>query len=457
MSERFSSSGEIFSWLSGFINLEKGLLPISRSYRPDRIGVLAALAGNPEHCAPVIHIAGSKGKGSVTAMAASILEAGGFRAARNMSPHVSDFRERVSLGNSFFDEEVYCTAGDEMRRVIEEKLPLANTPLFDKDHSSGYPPTFFELITLFYFLCAKAGNCNAMAVETGLGGRLDCTNIVDPLVSVITLIELEHTAVLGNTICQIAGEKAGIIKPGKPVVLSRQCDEALKVFHKTASDKNSALLYFPEIANIDNMKLHQGGTDFSLSFCKNSIPGMRPMEISIPIPGKVQAENAGLAVAAVKTAFPDIAEDAIRKGLENVKIPARFEKIADNPPFILDGAHTPQSVSMCCETFCSLYGNGGILLFGCGADKNIAEMAKQLLPRFSQIVITTPGNFKISNTDEIFRIFSIGGDGYETGKTSLVKNTADALGQVLTMSRKNGLPVLCTGSFYLAAEVRALF
>ena len=400
-------------------------------------------------------MAGSKGKGSVTSMVASILEAQGLKAARYMSPHVSDFRERVSLGNSFFDEDVYCVAGDELRDLVENRLPVAKIALFDPATEEGEAPTYFELLTLFYFLCARAGNCDVMVVETGMGGRLDCTNVVMPLVSAITLIELEHTEWLGNTIAAIAGEKAGIIKTGRPVVLARQKAEALEVFQKRAAERNSPLFYFPEIASVENIGLHPRGTDFSLVFNGRGV-AQKPqsLELSIPIPGIVQAENAGIAVSAVKTAFPDIGDDKIRQGLERAKTPARFEKIAEDPPFVLDGAHTPESVSLCVETFCSLYGEGGLLLFSCAADKNVVAMAELLLPRFSQVIVTTPGNVRSSNPDEIFRAFSSGCAGLGASKTTFVRDTAAATRQTLELSRGKGIPVLCTGSFYLAAEVR---
>jgi len=296
-------------------------------------------------------------------------------------------------------------------------------------------------LTLYFFLCARTSGCDVMVVETGMGGRLDCTNIINPLVSVITLIELEHTAILGPTIAAVAGEKAGIIKPGKPLVLARQNGEALGVFKKQAAAKNSPLSYFPEIAVIEDLHIHQGGTDFSLSLRKEL-----PLTLSIPIPGAVQAENAGLAVVALKTAFPDIGENAIRRGLANIKIPARFEKIADEPPLIIDGAHTPESVLLCAETFCALYGEGGILLFGCAADKNAAAMAEILLPRFSQIIITTPGTFKTSSPEKVYAIFS-------SAKTLFLKDTREAAQKALEWGKKSDLPVLCTGSFYLVSEI----
>jgi dihydrofolate synthase/folylpolyglutamate synthase len=458
----FASSQDFFSWLSGFINLESGLPP-SKSWRLDRIEAMAALVGNPQFCAPSIHIAGSKGKGSAAGMIASILEAGGMKAARYMSPHVSDFRERVSLGNSFFDEEVYCAAADELRDLVERGLVQAHISLFDPESDEGEEPTFFDLLTLFFFLCARTGRCDAMVVETGLGGRLDCTNIVNPEVSVITFIELEHTAVLGNTIPAIAGEKAGIIKSGKPVILARQKPEALDVFRRQAKAKNSPLYYLPEFAEIAAVKVHEGGTDFSLVFCgedgKNAPHfSLLPRELSVPIPGAVQAENAAIAAAAAKAAFPGIAPVAIRRGLAQVKIPARFEKFyaadggtADGspnpPPVIIDGAHTPESASLCAETFCSLYGNGGILLFGCAADKNAAAMAEIVQPRFSRIIVTAPGSFKISNPEKTYGAFS-------SDKTIFIKDTGEAVRYALAANREHRLPLLCMGSFYLASELR---
>jgi dihydrofolate synthase/folylpolyglutamate synthase len=438
----------VFAWLSRFINLERGQTP--KSFRLDRMELLAELAGHPERCAPLIHIAGSKGKGSVTGMIAAMLAAGGRRPARYMSPHVSDFRERISLGNGFFDEAVYCGAGDELRELAERRLPGVNCGLFDPAAVDGEEPSFFELLTLYFFLCARRAGCDALVVETGMGGRLDCTNVADPLVSVITLIELEHTGFLGATIPAIAGEKAGIIKPGKALVLAKQRPEALEVFARIAGEKHSPLVYFPEIAELSHVEIHTGGTDFTLTFTG---PGLfsGPLALSIPVPGAIQAENAGLAVTALKTAFPHTGEDAVRRGLQSFSIPARFETLVRDPPLIIDGAHTPESAALCAETFCALYGEGGVLVFGCAADKNAAAMAAALLPRFSRIIITTPGAFKASDPAKVYEAFSAGPAA--PGTVTLIRETAEALRQALAAK----LPVLAAGSFYLASEIRAMF
>jgi dihydrofolate synthase/folylpolyglutamate synthase len=463
MKDQFFSSGDVFSWLSRFINLERGQTP--KSFKLERMETLAALAGHPEGCAPAIHIAGSKGKGSVTGMISAILEARGLRTARYMSPHVKEYRERITGGAEFFDEPVYIEAGHELRDITETLLDRAETEfrIFHPGHAEGEGPTFFELLTLYFFLCARKARCDVMVIETGMGGRLDPTNVVDPLVSVITPIELEHTEYLGNTIAAIAGEKAGIIKPGKPLVLAEQNGEALAVFREAAAAKKAPLVYFPEAAEIQGLSIRREGTAFSLGFKK---PGLfpAPLKLSLPIPGEIQAKNAGLAALAIKTAFPAAGEAAVRGGLENFRLPARFERVLDDPPLIIDGAHTPKSIELTVQTFVSLYGEGGILIFGCVAGKNAEDMARRLLPHFSRIIITTPGTFKASDPDALYRIFvrEAPGPGRPDapagpgGDPALVciKDTGEALQYALDAGRNQGLPVLGTGSFYLAAEIR---
>jgi len=462
----FTLSEDVFNWLSGFINLERGQKP--KSFRIERMEVLAELVGHPERCAPSIHIAGSKGKGSVTSMLSAMLTEAGFRVARYMSPHVTDIRERICLGDLYFSDDIYCSAGDELKNIVEERLPALvktqskATSLFSPSVADGCEPTFWELLTLLFFLCAKKAKCNVMVVETGMGGRLDSTNVLDPLVSVITLIELEHTSFLGDTIEAVATEKAGIIKKGKPLVLAKQCDEALNVFKEKSQEKNSPLIYFPQTCNLSDVKITTQGTDFTLSFnTDKNIAHTSPLSLSIPIPGKVQAENASLAIAALKIAFPQIGENAIHSGLKKLKIPARFERITlsqdtDTPPFIIDGAHTPESLTLCIETFCLLYGESGVLLFGCATDKNYTAMAEIACPHFAKIFITTPGTFKASDPDKVYETFAeIAG----REKTTLVKDTQEAVRQAILFAKNSSrvMPVLGTGSFYLVAEIREYF
>ncbi|MCL2196411.1 MAG: Mur ligase family protein [Treponema sp.] len=503
MSNCFSTSNEVFNWLSSFINLERGQKP--KSFRIDRMEALAELSGHPEKCAPSIHIAGSKGKGSVTSMLTGMLTSAGFKVARYMSPHVIDIRERICFGDSYFNEEIYCAAGDELRRVTEELLPAAvksqpsTAALFDAALPDGCEPTFWELITLLFFLCAREAKCDVMVVETGMGGRLDSTNILDPVVSVITLIELEHTSFLGNTIEAVAGEKAGIIKQGKPVIVARQTDktskQVLEVFQKTSDEKDSPLYYLPDVIKLANVNITKQNTEFNLSVFRDpSPPPCEILGLSVPLPGKVQAENAALAAFALNIFMERVVRrertsaqrtrrsdwvEAVRAGLKDIKIPARFEKIFEKPAFIIDGAHTQESFDLCVETFCSLYGGGanginsnGVLIFGCAADKDAAAMARIAHPHFAKIFITTPGNFKVSDPDKVYEAFT-----EITGKekTLLVKDTQEAVRQAMLFANTSHenqtkgshksrgkaeevmLPILAAGSFYLVSEIRKLF
>jgi dihydrofolate synthase/folylpolyglutamate synthase len=386
-------------------------------------------------------------------MIAAMLEAAGLKAARYTSPDVMEKRERITLGNNFFDEAVYIEAGRELVSVVEKlrSLPGPEARLFDPSREEGEEPTFFELMTLYFFLCARTARCDAMVVETGMGGRLDATNIVEPLASAITLIEIEHAEYLGDTLAAIAGEKAGIIKAGKPLILAAQEDEALEVFRGVAEEKNAPLIYSPETISIGDLSVGKGGTGFSLGFLDGGFFPY-PLRLFLPIPGAVQTGNAGLAVLAAKTAFPRLGEEAVREGLGGFKLPARFEKILEAPELVIDGAHTQKSIEQCANTFCSLYGEGGILIFGCAAGKNVRAMADILVHRFSQIIVTTPGTFKKSSPDDVFAVFKSMA-GKET-EILLIRETRAGIEQALAAGRERGLPVLGAGSFYLAAEIR---
>lgn len=449
-----ASSADVFAWLSRFINIETG--QFSTSLRLDRMEVLARLAGHPERSAPVIHIAGSKGKGSVTGMITAILEAEGLRPARYTSPHVTEYRERITQGNAFFDESIYIQAG---RELVSIEALLRNTPqsdirYFDPPAADDTEASFFELLTLYFFLCARLARCDVMVVETGLGGRLDATNIVEPLVSVITLIELEHTEFLGDHLGAIAIEKAGIIKREKPLILAEQAPAALEVFKQTAASCHAPLYYLPEVLDLQHIEVSPQGTTFSIASKRQALLPS-PLKLTIPIPGKIQAQNATLSLAAAKLAFPTLKVASILRGLQDFTLPARFERIMDAPIFIVDGAHTPQSVEACVETFSALYGKQGILIFGCAAGKDAVSMAKILIPHFAQILITTPGTFKVSFPHLVYDTFSA--EATSVGKESMVcyiPNTTKAIEQAIEQGREKKLPLLGTGSFYLAAEIR---
>jgi dihydrofolate synthase/folylpolyglutamate synthase len=454
MNSSFASPQEVFDWLDQFIGY--GPNQGHPMFRPERMQIIAGLAGRPERCAPSFHVAGSKGKGSVTGMLSAILGAMGLRVAQYASPHVSDFRERITLNGQFLEDRTYIEAGNELRELAAAlgDTTKAGLRLFTGSGPDDAPPTYFELLTMYYFLCARLVHCDVMAVETGMGGEQDPTNILDSAASLVTVIELEHTEFLGNTIAEVAGAKAGIIKPGKPLILAEQGDEALGTFRKTAAANHSPLLYFPEIAEIRNVSIREGGTDFTLAF-KQAGYFSEPLQLSVGVVGEVQALNAGLAVIALKTIYPSLDAKTIRRGLEDFALPARFENLRPGAaPVIIDGAHTEKSVELCANTFTALYGSGGILIFGCAAGKNAGAMAAILTPRFSKIIITAPGYYKASDPKEVYELFARAG-----GRAELLfmPETAKAIDYALEEGLKTGLPVLGTGSFYLAGDIRARF
>lgn len=453
----FTSYNDVFSWLSRFINFERG--QTGKSFRLDRMEYLAERTQHPERACPVIHVAGSKGKGSVTTMIAGILTAGGYKTGKYVSPHVTEYRERIALASAFFDPPVYVRAGEELRALVDQitkEAPVAGSSmasLFDGFSAQGEEPTFFELLTLYFFLCAREASCTAVAVETGMGGRLDATNIVDPEVSVIMPIEMEHTEYLGSTLHAIAGEKAGIIKYRRPVVVAEQEPEALEVFKNVARQRDSSLRYLPQEVRLDQIRVDQKGTSARLRYTDRAI-FPHPLELRLKLVGEIQAYNAAAAILAAKIGFPDLEEDAILRGLQEVQLPARFEKIQDDPPVIIDGAHTPKSVSLCRDTFSALYGSQGILLFACAIDKDSLAMARLLVPYFSTIIITAPGTFKKSDPPSVYRHF-ISAESAGRSTILLEPDTQRAIELCVHLGMEKGAPTLVTGSFYLAAAVRS--
>ncbi|MDR1100211.1 MAG: tetrahydrofolate synthase [Treponema sp.] len=444
-----NSPADLADWLGRFENNER--LAFYKPFTLDKMRLIADLAGNPEGCAPVIHIAGSKGKGSVTTMIAAILEAGGIRTARYTSPQVTHYWDRICQGDAPFRDEVYVEAGRELVRVDERRL---------REYPGGEAPSLFEMFTLLFFLCARLDRVDAMVVETGLGGLHDATNVVIPAVSVLTLIELEHTELLGTTIGAIAAQKAGIIKAGRPVWAGEQPEEALALFRETAAAKNSSFFYLPERAALRDLRVSREGTAFTAAF--QNMPGSppdfagfpEPLELSIPVAGAIQARNAVLAAAAAKTAFPLLEPGAVRRGLASLSLPARFERLLDDPALIIDGAHTPRSIEAVAQTFTALYGEGGVLIFGCVASKPAVDLARILIPHFSRIIVTTPGAYKESRPEDVYAAFRSLRGNAGNPEITLIPGTVQALETGIEKARAARLPALGTGSFYLAAELR---
>ena len=309
----------------------------------------------------------------------------------------------------------------------------------------------------------KNAGIETAVLETGMGGRLDATNIVNPLISVITPIELEHTRILGNTIEQIATEKAGIIKRNRPVAVSFQSPKAEKIIREKAAEEDSTAYFIKDIVDEIIWNPSPSGMDLEIRWKDKKI-FKRNIKTRLKLLGQVQGENAALAALSCKIAYPEITEETIEKGLSKAWIPSRFEIVNTNPPVILDGAHTPLSISFSLETLNSLWPDKKVnLLFACAQDKKVEEISRILCPRCSKIFITKPGNTKPCNPERMVKAFKesllekFSEDHQKVNETlDMDLDFVNSINRALKTSEKENRILLVTGSFYLTAEVKKI-
>lgn len=431
---RFSSADEVYAYLNRYLNFERKLEPTE--YRLDRMHELHRRYGQPDRAYRVVHVAGSKGKGSTATMIASILGRREGPVGLFTSPHLLSFTERIMVDGLPVREDILLECAEEMAAKLDGSAP--------EDFPGWENPTYFELLTVLGFLCFRAAGCRWAVVEVGLGGRLDSTNVVSPVACAITPIELEHTELLGDTIAKIASEKAGIMKPGVPVFTSARRPEALAVFRDRARELGAPLFVLADSVDMAELSVSREGTRASVRF-REEYRGLRELGLRTPMIGAVQAENAALAaVTALSLGF---GPDEVAAGIASARLRARFEILPRQPPAVLDGAHTADSMKACADDFLKIFPGGGTLLFGCAKDKNPAAMAKALRPAFDRVIVTRPGTFKESDPSAIEKAFAA-----EGFSVRVEEDTAVAVRQAIDDSRARGLPLLVTGSFYLCAE-----
>jgi dihydrofolate synthase / folylpolyglutamate synthase len=431
----FSDSAAVYDYLNRFLNFERKLDP--KEYRLDRMMGLRELFGRPDAAYKVIHVAGSKGKGSTATMIAAIMELHEGPVGLFTSPHLIDFTERIVVGGKPVDTEIllYCAA------VIADRM-AGKLP---DDFPGGETPTYFELLTMLGFLCFKEAACRRAVIEVGLGGRLDSTNVVAPEACIITPIELEHTELLGDTIPKVASEKAGIIKAGIPVFTSATRPDALQVFRDTAARLGAPLFVLDEVAKLSGFRINDRGTIFTVEYTDKAL-FPEALMVHTPMIGRVQARNAAL--AALVTRSLGVSVEHILQGLSEARLRARFEIMPGNPVVVLDGAHTPDSVRACASDFSAIFPDGGLLLFGCAKDKQPGPLARELAGVFTQAIITKPGNFKESDVQGIARGFR-----QEGVQVTVMEDTETGILAALEAAESAGLPLLVCGSFYLCAEM----
>lgn len=338
------------------------------------ISALLEALDNPHHNLAVIHVAGTNGKGSVCAMIESVLRASGFKTGLYTSPHLVHFSERFRINGTEISE-------DKLNGYIQTLEKTAD----DVEASTGLRgATFFEISTALAFQYFADEKVDVAIIETGMGGRWDATNVVIPLISVITHIDIDHTHFLGDTIEQIAAEKAGIIKTGRPVISAPQCDAAMAVLEQAGNVDEASSLVSVKRAVAHN----EAGSRVYIPYQKLKIEthAQNLPPINLPLLGECQRENCGVAVAALEV-FADMVgvELEFKKGLESVEWGARFQTVEKEPLIILDGAHNPSAGRALAKTLKELYPKKQIgFIFGFLNDKETVEFLREIKPLVSK-------------------------------------------------------------------------
>ena len=338
----------------------------------DNIRTLLARLGNPQRAFRSIHIAGTNGKGSVTAMVDAVLRRAGHRSSRYTSPHLVDLSERFVIdGRPVTADDLRRSAAD-VRASIEA--------LIAEGTLSGQP-TFFEATTAMAFDLFRNARVEFAVVEVGLGGRLDSTNVIDPVVTAITSIDFDHQKYLGDTLAEIAAEKAGIIKPGVPVIVGRMTPEAYDVIARIAGERKAALI------PADNTPAAYGS-------------------IRVGLRGEHQVANANVAIGileSIERLGVVIGKQAIVDGLAKVDWPGRLDHrtLPDGREIVLDAAHNPAGARALASYLRSLGGDKPTLVFGAMRDKDVDGMLMALLPQIGRVLVTKPSNARAADPDEL--------------------------------------------------------
>ncbi|MDH7484983.1 MAG: folylpolyglutamate synthase/dihydrofolate synthase family protein [Anaerolineae bacterium] len=405
-----------------------------------RMERLLALLGNPHRRFRSVHIAGTKGKGSVAAMGEAILRAAGFHTGLYTSPHLHTFRERVRVDGRLLKQEEVVALTEQCRPAIEAVEGI----------------TTFEIITALGFLHFAQQGVEWAVLETGLGGRLDATNVVMPDVTAITSLSYDHMELLGHTLALIAGEKAGIIKPGVPLVCAPQAPEAMAVIEETCRQRGAELILVGR-----DWRWQRTASDLSsqtLDIWEETTgdrPPVRHEHLRIPLLGQHQLLNATMAVALMETLRRQgraITEEAIHEGLAQTRWPGRLEVLQQHPFVVVDGAHNPDSVARLVAALAEWFPPARMaLIFGASVDKDIEAMLKALLPLSDYVITTRSRHPRAADPRRLAEMIA---PLLRAGQLLTVsESVAQAVQQALAWAQPADL-VCGTGSLFVVGEVR---
>ena len=414
----------------------------------DNISRLISALDNPHKSFPSVHVAGTNGKGSTSAIIASVLKTAGLKVGLFTSPHIVSFTERIRVNGEETTEKDIIKLAEEIKSIVERL--------------GDFSPTFFEVVTAMALLYFKRKKIDIAVIEVGMGGRLDATNIVIPEVSVLTNISCDHKEFLGNTLKEIAHEKAGIIKRDVPVVTSYQESEVIEVIEKKAAEKEAELYAY--------------GRDFSSALKREDISGIcfdyldsdsfTIHDLILPLTGEHQMQNASVAIKAAMIVLnslqvseslsqeENIAE-VIRNGCATTRWPGRLEMIKEEPPMLIDGAHNPAAAMTLSRALKKIFLRKYkkiIIVLGIMGDKDVKGIMEPLLPLASEIILTSPAYSRAASPNKLVDVAASLGF-FDIWIAPTVKDAIEMATDLALGTFYSSLIVI-TGSFYTIGEAK---
>ena len=395
----------------------------------ERVEHLLAEIGSPEKELKTVHIAGTNGKGSTSAMLSSILAASGLKVGTFTSPYLIEMREAIRINGEPISES-------ELLGLFERISPIAE--------AAEDKPTEFELLTAAAYLSFKENAVDVAVIECGMGARRDATNVIEsPLLSIITGVAIDHTSFLGSTAAEIAAEKSGVIKYGRPVIVGR-ADESAMAFIKATADGLCAPIYFPKKPTVKSMTLN--GTVFDC----DGIEG-----ITISALGEYQPSNAAIAIRAAKLLreyFPNVSDNSIRTGLGAAKWRGRFEIIANDPIVIYDGAHNLDGIKSAVKSIDTYFNGGAIILTGVLQDKEYEAMADEITKVCTEAITITPKSPRALPAEKWALTLSS-----KAARAEAAPSIEAGVRMAVEKARKSAIPIVCIGSLYSYPDVIKAF
>jgi dihydrofolate synthase/folylpolyglutamate synthase len=423
-------------YILSFTDYEKipGIAYTSANYDLRRMEKLLQPLGNPHLGTKTVHIAGTKGKGSIAAMISQVLITAGYKAGLFTSPHLHTLRERSRINGTMIPEADFAALVTKLKPLVEK---------VNKEAAYGELTTF-EILTAVVFAYFKNSQVDFQVLEVGLGGRLDATNIAKADVCVISSISLDHIEILGDTVAKIAAEKAGIIKPGCIVVSSPQAKEATKVIEQVCQQQGARLIQVGK----DITWQKTGGDLHQQTLTVKGKTGN--YDLTIPLLGDYQLENTATALATLEALVSlglNISAQNIAQGFSQVSWPGRLQILSREPMLVVDGAHNAYSMKKLAEAVkqCFHYGRC-FVIFGTSCDKDITGMAQELKSLADEIIVTSSSHPRAASTSILVEDFA-----KLDIKAKITENVSGALSQALAIAKKTDL-ILVTGSLFVVAE-----